>query len=111
MVMSCNTHTCDISYFVNFVTKRRLGTPFACKIPDKRPDFAGSAAAPGQGHACGFRKETVCRPPLPADPPAIGAVADPDRRRPRNLAELHQSDRAEPAPGHGANPVAPCGNL
>lgn len=58
-----------------------------------------------------FREETVRRPAFPADPAAIGAIADPDRRGARDLAELHQPDRAQSAPGDSADPAAARGDL
>src|ERR1700733_7722740 len=104
MVMICNIYTCNISYFVNFVTNIKYVIPVRCCASDRNT---------GQGDRDGgrFRKEAVCRSPLPPYPPAIGAVANPDRRRPRHLAELYQSDRAQPAPGDGADPAPFGGSL
>src|SRR6185312_17433355 len=101
MVMSCNIYTCSISYFVILVTKRQVKPPIICKTHTKRPGLAGTGPLSGQRHASRFRKEAVRRAPLSPYPPATGAVADPDRRRPWYLALLHQPDRAQSAPGDG----------
>src|SRR5271156_215427 len=114
MVMSCNINTCDISYFVNFVTTEKR-MPFR----DGPNGSAQSAArwhrpgmkGQGERHACRLRKEAVCRAPLPAHPSTTGAVADPDRGRPRHFALLHQSDRAQSAPGDRADPAPFGGDL
>src|SRR6202035_228166 len=112
MVMSCNIYTCNICYFVNFVTNFNVIPGPAqqevrnLEIPDRRS--AASGMTKGTSEECDarrLRKETVCRPSLPAHPPAIGAVADPDCRGTRHFALLHQPDRAQPAPGDGADPA------
>ena len=90
-MMSCNIYTCHRCHFVIIVinesSKRALAT----------------AGMPGE--------ETLRRPAFPADPPATGAVADPDRGGARHLAELRQPDRAQPAPGHRADPASAGGGL
>src|ERR1700722_12937560 len=127
MVMSCNIHTCSISYVVNFVTRPEHVIPGWSEGPDPESRDSGLDAefiigpanrrdpvvsprndCTGQGGRDGrrFRKEAVCGAALPAYPPAIGVVADPDRRRPRDFAVLHQPDRTQSAPRDRADPAS-----
>src|SRR5258706_6682428 len=81
-------------------------------IPDRRSAPAQMTTRISEGcHGRQFRKEAVCWPALSAHPPAIGLVADPDRGGARHFAELYQPDRAQPAPGDGADPAAAGGSL
>src|SRR5262245_23593847 len=57
------------------------------------------------------RAQAVRRPAFPARPPTARPVADPDGRGARHLAELRQPDRAQPAAGERADPVADGGDL
>src|ERR1700675_994591 len=62
-------------------------------------------------HGWRFRKKAVRRAPIPAPPPAIGPVADPDGRGSGDFSELYQPDRAQPAARDGAAAAAARGNL
>src|SRR5674476_1067690 len=74
-----------------------------------RPGMTPKQARLPHGHR--LRKEAVRRPAIPADPPATGPVPDPDGRGARHFALLYQPDRAQSAPGDGADPAAAGGNL
>src|SRR5881227_2445290 len=72
MVMHCNSCSCVISHFVNFVTN---------ELAD----------------ACRFGAKTVRRPAFPANSPATGADADPHCRELGLFSLLYHPVRAEPA--------------
>src|SRR4051812_25668626 len=93
MVIKCHLMTCTICVIVKFVISM---------------SFTGVSHGPSGDRP---RAKAFCRPKVSAHAPATGAVTDPDRRRARRFAELRQSDRAQPAAGHGPASAQARGNL